>query len=126
MTRAEKAVSYHQSGFNCCQAVLLAFSDRIRISEEVMKRLGSSLGGGMYCEEATCGALIGAQMVQGMELYKGEKLKAESKALLEAFKAKVGASRCGAIKRTETQDPLYSCDDCIRYAVEAVEAVLQK
>ena len=119
MTRAEKAQMYHQSGFNCCQAVLLSFSDRIRISEEVLKRLGCSLGGGMGCGEATCGALIGAQMVQGMLLYKGVKLKDESRELLEAFKARVGASKCGDIKRDP--DPLCSCDDAIRIAVEELE-----
>ena len=119
MTRVEKAQMYHQSGFNCCQSVLLAFSDRIRLSEEVMKRLGCSLGGGMGCGEATCGALIGAQMVQGMLLYQGTKLKEESKDLLEAFKADVGATACGDIKRDDA--PLCSCDDAIRYAVEALE-----
>ena len=125
MTRAEKAMAYHQGGFNCCQAVLLAFSDQLRLSEEVLKRMGSSLGGGMYTGEATCGALIGAQMVQGMRLYRGEKLKAESAALLEAFKARVGATKCGDIKREETQNPLCSCDDCIRHAVGALEEQLR-
>ena len=45
---------------NCCQAVLVAFADKLGKSENELLRLGSGFGSGMGTMEGTCGALVGA------------------------------------------------------------------
>ena len=45
---------------NCCQAVLVAYADRLGKSEDDLLRLGSGFGSGMGTMEGTCGALVGA------------------------------------------------------------------
>ncbi|MBQ2492332.1 MAG: C_GCAxxG_C_C family protein [Bacteroidales bacterium] len=75
----------HRIGCNCCQAVLLAFADKIKecwssrkaaecvaaggvsAGDEIfLKALGSGFGSGMGGMDATCGALVGAGMVLGL------------------------------------------------------------
>ena len=34
-------------GYNCCQAVLLAFSDILKVDQETLKTIASGFGGGM-------------------------------------------------------------------------------
>jgi len=48
---------------NCCQAVLVAFADRLGKREDELLRLGSGFGSGMGTMEGTCGALVGAGAV---------------------------------------------------------------
>jgi hypothetical protein len=43
---------------NCCQAVLVAFADRLGKREDELLRLGSGFGSGMGTMEGTCGALV--------------------------------------------------------------------
>lgn len=66
MTRAEKAVELFGAGFNCSQAVLLAFSDQKDLAPGTAARLASGFGGGMGCMGGVCGAVTGAFMVLGL------------------------------------------------------------
>ena len=54
MSRKEKAVELKHNGYNCCQAVLCAFADRLPLQEEELMRIGAAYGVGMGCMEATC------------------------------------------------------------------------
>ena len=38
MTRAEKAKNYFNEGYNCCQAVVLAFCDKVDIDKNIRVR----------------------------------------------------------------------------------------
>ena len=58
MNRAERANAYHNSGYNCCQAVAAAFSDVTGLSEAQSLAIGGGFGGGLRCGEI-CGAVIG-------------------------------------------------------------------
>ena len=55
-----------KSEMNCCQAVLVAFADRLGKDEAEQLRLGSGFGAGMGTMEGTCGALVGAIMVSSL------------------------------------------------------------
>ena len=44
---AKKAMSLFLEGYNCTQAVFLAFSDKYDMDEAMALRLSSSFGGGM-------------------------------------------------------------------------------
>ena len=115
MNRAEHAAELKAS-MNCCQAVLMAFSDVTGMPEETAMSLGSAFGSGMGGMEGTCGALCGAEMVLGMKLYDGHPLHAKAKSLHEAFKARAGATICAELKGVGTGKALCSCEDCVRHA----------
>ena len=60
------AREYFLKGYNCSQAVLLAFSDLTGLDEKVAVRLASSFGGGMGRMREVCGTVSGALMVLGI------------------------------------------------------------
>ncbi len=62
-----KAKSFFDEGYNCSQAVLLAFSDQYQIDERSAKLISSTFGGGMGRLKETCGAVTGGFMVLGLE-----------------------------------------------------------
>lgn len=53
-------------GYNCAQAVFLAFSDVTGYDRETALRISSSFGGGMGRMREVCGAVSGAFMVAGV------------------------------------------------------------
>lgn len=65
MTRAERAKSYFENGYNCCQAVVLAFEDLIGVDKDCLLKIASSFGGGFGRLREVCGAFSGASMVLG-------------------------------------------------------------
>ena len=115
MNRAEQAAQL-KSRMNCCQAVLVAFSDVTGFPEETAMRLGSAFGSGMGGMEGTCGALCGAEMVLGMKLYDGKPLHARAKSLHQSFKERAGSTICKELKGVGTGKVLCSCEDCVRHA----------
>lgn len=63
----EKAKQNFLDGYNCSQAVLLAFADELGIDKEMACRLSSSFGGGMGRLREVCGAVSGMFMVAGLK-----------------------------------------------------------
>lgn len=57
MSRSEKAKQYFQSGYNCSQAVAMAFSDLIGMDEKAIARIVSGFGGGVGRMREVCGAV---------------------------------------------------------------------
>ena len=102
---------------NCCQAVLVAFADKLGKSEEDLLRLGSGFGSGMATMEGTCGALVGAIMVSSLLSPDGE-ARNNSRAIMSRFKELCGgATICRDLKGIETGKVLCSCENCVRNAV---------
>lgn len=65
MTRAEKAKNYFLQGYNCTQAVVLAFADVIGMDEETILKCVSPFGGGMGRLREVCGTVSGMFFVLG-------------------------------------------------------------
>jgi len=63
--REQKAIAYFMDGYNCCQAVALAFSDIMGIDELAVKKITSGFGGGIARMREVCGAVSGMVMVAG-------------------------------------------------------------
>lgn len=63
---AKKATELFREGFNCSQAVFLAFEDKYDINRELALKLSSSFGGGMGRLREVCGAVSGMFMVAGV------------------------------------------------------------
>ena len=110
---------------NCCQAVLVAFADRLGKSEDELLRLGSGFGSGMATMEGTCGALVGAIMVSSLLSPDGE-ARNNSRAIMSRFKELCcGATICRDLKGIETGKVLCSCEDCVRNAVHVAGEIFK-
>ena len=64
--KAEEAGGYFRQGYNCCQAVVLAFAEEAGLTAKEAALLGSSFGGGMGRLREVCGAVSGMLMVAGL------------------------------------------------------------
>ena len=110
---------------NCCQAVLVAFADKLGKSEDDLLRLGSGFGSGMATMEGTCGALVGAIMVSSLLSPDGE-ARNNSRAIMSRFKELCGgATICRDLKGIETGKMLCSCEDCVRNAVHVAGEIFK-
>ena len=127
MTRREKAIENHKKGYNCAQAVLCAFSDKIGMDEDELFRLSEAFGGGMGGTQSVCGAVsamvfvVGALNSNGIDTLPDTNKKesyAFAAKLMKEFEDRVGSSVCKEIKEKN----LISCDGCIEEAVRILEA----
>ncbi len=66
MTRKEQAMQLFTEGYNCSQAVALAFEDLLPIDRETLAKLSLSFGGGMGRLREVCGAVSGMFIVAGL------------------------------------------------------------
>ena len=66
MTRKEKAMAYFRQGYNCAQAVVLAFTDLTDMDEATLSRMSCSFGGGMGRLREVCGTVTGMFLVTGL------------------------------------------------------------
>ncbi|MBR4374477.1 MAG: C_GCAxxG_C_C family protein [Treponema sp.] len=122
--RAEKAAELKLSGdCNCCQAVTKVFSDTVDVDEVSLLKMSSGFAGGMGCMEATCGSLLGANMILGLRM-NGEGTVRKSRELLSKFREKCGAVTCKDLKGVGTGKVLCECENCVRNAVLSLGEVL--
>lgn len=66
MSRGQKAEEYFKSGYNCAQAVVMAFANVIGGDTQAYLRISSSFGGGIGRLREVCGAFSGSCMVAGL------------------------------------------------------------
>ena len=95
--KGEIAKENFLQGYNCCQAVVLAFKDEMGITEETLKKLSIGFGGGLARQRLTCGAVSGMAIVLGA-LKSDGKDKGYIYSLIqracEEFKAETGSIIC--------------------------------
>ena len=144
--RTDRAVELFNSGYNCAQATLCAFADRIPMDEALLRKVASDFGGGMSGTRETCGAVTGMLMALG--LIKGyedvkdtehkHRLYAEGRELIDDFTAEFGTTTCAELSTKvaagfkTNPHPLVSCHgNCracsafVAYAVKALEEHLE-
>ncbi len=101
MKRAERAKALFLEGYNCAQAVVLAFAEDAGLDESVAKAFSRPLGGGMGRLRQTCGAVSGAAVASGVLF--PELTKSEAYALVQEiarrFAEKNGSFNCGELLR---------------------------
>ncbi len=64
-SRGELAKDYFLSGYNCCQSVVLAFSDLTDFDEKMLSAISRPFGTGMGGMRETCGTVSGMWIVLG-------------------------------------------------------------
>ena len=101
MKRAERAKALFLEGYNCAQAVVLAFAEDAGLDESVAKAFSRPLGGGMGRLRQTCGAVSGAAVATAVLF--PELTKPEAYALGPAVARRVagqnGSFNCGELLR---------------------------
>ena len=63
--RSTTAREYFLQGYNCCQSVVMAFSDIVGVSPEVLAAAATGFGGGMGRMREVCGTVSGMTMLAG-------------------------------------------------------------
>ena len=99
--RVAKGVALFKQGYNCSQAVTLAFADWYDVPEGLMARMSASFGGGIGRMRETCGTASGMFMLAGLEIA-SEEANQEVKArnyravqkLAAMFKEQTGSLIC--------------------------------
>ena len=102
MDHSMKAAELFLQGYNCAQAITVAFSDVTGLSDPFSAKMASSFGGGMGRMREVCGAVSGMAMVLGLaQGYSDPKATSEKAAhydkvqqLAEQFKAENGSIIC--------------------------------
>ena len=113
MTRAEYAAKLFYDGYNCAQAVTIAFADVTGLTEDFSAGMASSFGGGMGRMREVCGAVSGMLLVAGILYgYKGNEGDEVKKAhyarvqeLAGQFREQVGSIVCREILKNPPSDP---------------------
>jgi C_GCAxxG_C_C family probable redox protein len=147
MNHENRARELFRAGYNCSQAVLLAFSDVTGLDEKTAVTLSSSFGGGMGRLREVCGAVSGAFMVAG--ILRGysdptdHEAKKEHYALIQRiaqeFKKNNGSYICRELlelptgpsdpepeKRTEAYYHRRSCEDYVGIAARVMDKLLSE
>ena len=113
MDRATKAAQLFMEGYNCAQAVAVAFCDKTGLTPEFSAKMASSFGGGMGRMREVCGAVSGMLLVAGI-LYGNtatddDKAKMAHYALVQElagkFREQVGSIVCRDILKNPPSDP---------------------
>ena len=148
MSRAERAKEYFLQGCACSQAVVLAFSDLIELSDEEIKKIMLPFGGGLGRLRLTCGAVSGMAAVIGMLYSAGEnspenkkKVYAIVQELCGKFQQQTGSLICAELlqkknvpveiggeaeARTKEYYQKRPCPDMIALAAQILEEYIQK
>lgn len=63
--RVERARNYFTSGYNCAQAVAMAFNDVMEMDVNMVARIAAPFGGGMGRMREVCGTVSGMTLVAG-------------------------------------------------------------
>lgn len=66
MSKGDVAKNYFEQGYNCSQAVALAFADEIGMKNDTVARLTGGFGGGMGRMREVCGTVSGTAFVMSV------------------------------------------------------------
>lgn len=145
-TGADYAVQLFDQGYNCSQAVFMAFADKFGVEKNMAASLSTSFGGGFGRLREICGAVSGGAMLLGLKYphlnpadltSKNANYQTVQNFVLE-FKKQIGSYNCDDIldifSEMEVSDPtteiekLYAekpCARCVRVAAELIETRLK-
>lgn len=107
-----KAGELFLQGYNCAQAVAVAFCDQTGLDACTAARLSGAFGGGFGRMREVCGAISGMMMVLGC-LYgydtpddeAKKQLYTQAQSLIEAFRQQTGSILCRELLDNPPSDP---------------------
>ena len=138
MDHGMKAAQLFLDGYNCAQAVAVAFCDVTGLEEKFTARMVSSFGGGMGRMREVCGAVSGMFFVLG-QLYgydtpddvRKKQLYTNVQELGEKFRDRCGSIICREILKNPPSDPnpsprtaeYYKTRPCVHMVLVAAQLV---
>lgn len=146
-TRGDRAMQLFEEGYNCSQAVLIAFEDMTGLERETAAKLASSFGGGLARMREVCGAVSGGAMVLGLlrgyDDPKGYEAKKAHYAFVQEFarrfKEQNGSVICRELlagtsavkgdvpeKRTAAYYQKRPCPELVKQAADILEEMMTK
>ena len=148
MTKGEKAEQLFKQGYNCSQAVVLAFAPELGIEEPVLAKMLSGFGGGIGRMREVCGCFSGMVFIANMlygysdsQDYQGKKqLYQRINHLAQMFKERNGSNSviCRELlgltkedgivpeKRTESYYKKRPCSELCRIAGDIMEEYIEE
>ena len=143
MSRAETAKNLFFEGYNCAQAVMLAFADALDIPQQTLTAAGPPMGGGRGRLRQTGGGVSGAAITAGLLFpdYSKNEMYALVQELARRFQAKNGSINCGELlsgagvkadtlpqaeARTQQYYKKRPCPDLIYDAAEILEEICKE
>ena len=113
MDHGLKAAELFLSGYNCAQAVAVAFHEELGLTERQAARMASAFGGGMGRMREVCGAVSGMLMVlsyvYGYDIPGDDVSKKAHYQLVQElsgrFREEVGSIVCREILKNPPSDP---------------------
>lgn len=138
MNRTELGERYFKEGYNCAQAVVLAFEDLTELNRETLSKVSCPFGGGLSRMREVCGAVSGMAIVMGL-LYGKDASDQESKSetyertqeVIKKFEEKNGAIVCRELlgltvkhegpEASKRNEAFYSKRPCVEYVKDAVQ-----
>ncbi len=66
--RAEQAVNYFKSGYNCAQAVYMAYADLFGMDPKTAAVIAAPMGAGIGRMREVCGTVTGAALIAGLAI----------------------------------------------------------
>lgn len=145
--RGQRAKENFYKGYNCGQAVLLAFSDLTGLDEKTALKISAPFGGGVGRMREICGTVSGMLMVAGLLFYDADHVTAAEKSALYAreqelaarFRKKFGSIVCRELlagvgadsspqaeERTEQYYKKRPCPELCFAAAEILQAYLRE
>lgn len=139
--RVKQAISYFEVGYNCSQAVFMAYADLYNVDSETAAKIATSFGGGMGRLREVCGAVSGMFLVLGLHYpatdTKDKAAKTKNydavQRTAQKFKAEMGTYICADLlkKKHQPENPepssrnaqyyaLRPCTRCVAIAAQIV------
>lgn len=133
--RVEKAVALFSCGYNCSQAVFMAYADLFGIDPEVADKLSAPFGGGLGGMRHVCGTVSAMAMCAGLNEGPtgGDQQKKRQTfnavcALSDKFRERHGSIVCSQLRGLEPGLPVgftpKPCAEYVRTCAELIEETL--
>lgn len=113
MESREQAEKLFEGGYLCSQSILMAYAPRFKLEPDTASRLAASFGGGLARRGETCGAVIAACMVLGLnfghtaadELDSKERTYQAVHEFISQFQARNGSIKCSQLLDIDISNP---------------------
>jgi C_GCAxxG_C_C family probable redox protein len=129
--------------YNCCESVLLALTEYLGVSSELIPKIGTAIGAGVSLNGLLCGCISSVAMAIGIK--NGRNKKEENPQLawnkidkyIASFKNRFGAVNCSQLTRLNLKTPEglkeyytkvhdYECTERLKFAVENAIEILSE
>jgi C_GCAxxG_C_C family probable redox protein len=114
--RINRARALHRQGCNCCQAVVMAWADKLPIDKEAAMNVAAPFGRGLAGTREVCGCVSGMAMVCGLTGH-----NADTRTLIERFREEHGDIVCARLL-AQGKKP---CPDMVADAAGMLSSVIE-